>query len=115
MAKYNSDQGYLGSVPNQNIPQYVIIDDRPVKIYNVVVHRFTVGDVEDPDIYAAGPLIDWQDSEVGQWVMQRAVESPVWRRLIDHSTYSYQYAISAKLREQDYTFWCLKWANTVAK
>lgn len=31
-----------------------------------------MGDVEDPDIYAAEPIWQWQQTAQGQWVMQHA-------------------------------------------
>ena len=29
------------------------------EIHKIVVHKFSVGDVEDPDLYAAQPLWEW--------------------------------------------------------
>ena len=45
----------------------------------MLVHRFMMGDVEDAQIYAAGPLMDWQHSESGRWVMEHALQIPEWR------------------------------------
>jgi hypothetical protein len=92
----------------------MIIDDRVHKIHTVVVHRFKMGDVEDPDIYAAQPLFEWQESEAGRWVMGRAVDAPVWhRRHNDFLLWGYEYAVVARLKDVDYTFWCLKWGSNV--
>ena len=49
-----------------------IIDGQAVVFSDVVVHEFPMGDVEDPDLYAAQPLWDWQNSEAGAWVMEHA-------------------------------------------
>ena len=38
----------------------------------ITFHTFTMGDVEDPDIYAAEPIYKWQQTEQGTWVMQNA-------------------------------------------
>jgi hypothetical protein len=38
----------------------------------MIVHRFRMGDVEDAQLYAAGPIIMWQQSEAGAWVMEQA-------------------------------------------
>jgi hypothetical protein len=46
-------------------PEVQLVNGRSVKISTVVVHEFTMGDVEDPDIYAAEPLLAWQKSEAG--------------------------------------------------
>jgi hypothetical protein len=91
--------------------RYMVIEDRVHEIHNPVVHRFRMGDVEDPDIYAATPLMEWQESEIGKWIMERAVEQPVWHRHADPMSYGYEYAITARLKDVDYTFWALKWGS----
>ena len=96
---------------SQNIgqsPEYQVIDDRVVRISNIVVHEFSMGDVEDPDLYAAQPISEWQDSAAGQFVMSHAVEKPYWTRRVDQYSYGYQYAIVARMRESDQTFFRLK-------
>jgi hypothetical protein len=102
--------GYIGESPVKVTREFMIVDNKVHKIHDVTVHRFTIGDVEDPEIYAAGPLIDWQKSEKGSWVMEHAVESPVWHRMIDHSSFGYCFVIRAKLKDVDYTFYQLKWS-----
>ena len=89
-------------------PEYKIVDDRVVRFSDICVHEFTMGDVEDPDLYAAEPIIKWQDSEAGKFVMEHAVESPYWIRAIDYSSYGYRYRIMARLSEQNQTFFRLK-------
>ena len=91
--------------------QFNLINDRVVEVKTVVVHKFTIPDAEDPEIYVAEPIWHWQQSEAGKWVMDHAVDQPEWRRQIDPGSYSYQYVIVAKLTDRDYTFWALKWAN----
>ena len=88
-----------------------IIDDVPVKIHDIVVHKFRINDGEDPDLFAAEPIWKWQQSEMGQWVMENAMEKPMWSRQMDYNTYGYQYAIQAKLKEADYLIWALKWGT----
>jgi hypothetical protein len=90
-------------------PEYKLINDRVVKFLDVKVHEFTMGDVEDPDLYAAQPLHEWQQSEEGQWVMEHAVETPFWHRHIDPYDYGYKYYVIARLKEQDQIYWTLKW------
>ncbi len=99
---------------SQNIgqsPEYQVIDNRVVRISNIVVHEFSMGDVDDPDLYAAQPISEWQDSAAGQFVMAHAVEKPYWIRQADISSYGHLYRIMARLSEQDQTFWTLKWSN----
>lgn len=91
--------------------QFNLIDGKIVEIKTVVVHAFTMGDVEDPELYAAEPLLQWQNSEQGAWVMEHAVETPVWHRHHDYVSYGYKFAITAKLSDRDYTYWALKWGT----
>ena len=98
----------------QPSPWLVRLDKKtglPIKEYNVCVHRFKMGDVDDPEIYAAGPILEWQESESGKWIMEHAEEQPIYQRHIDHSSMGYAYAIYAKLADKNYTFWCLKWGR----
>ena len=106
MANYQPEHSDL-SQPRQ----VKIIDGVPVAFSDVVVHHFPMGDVEDPDLYAAEPLYNWQQSEAGTWVMAHAVEPPFWVRQPDLSSYGYRYYIVARLKEQDQTFWSLKWGG----
>lgn len=78
-------------------------------IHTVVVHRFGVSDVDDPDLHAARPLWDWQNSPVGQWVMQNSVEIPTWSRHLNHHTYGYDYSITARLADRAYVYYLLRW------
>ena len=76
---------------------------------SIVVHEFVMGDVEDPDLYAAQPLWEFEKSEKGQWVMENALESPIWRRQIDFLSFGYRYQVAARLTEQDITYFLLRW------
>jgi hypothetical protein len=88
--------------------EYQLIDDKVVRFSDVCVHEFTMGDVEDPDLYAAEPIIAWQKSPAGEFVMEHAAEQPYWVRQIDPGTYGYRYRIMARLSEQNPTFFKLK-------
>ena len=90
-------------------PEWKIQGDRVVEYRDVVVHHFTVGDVEDPELYAAIPIMKWQESEQGQWVMQNAAEPPYYMRELDYVSYGYRFAIVARLAGANLTFWKLKW------
>jgi hypothetical protein len=81
------------------------------KIKEVVVHTFTMGDVEDPDLYAAQPLHEWENSDAGQWVMTHSCETPSWYRMADTISYGYKYEIRAKLTGPALTEWLLRHAK----
>ena len=103
--------GYLGLRPTKDTYRYMIIDDRVEEVREIVVHEFTLGDVEDPDLYAAQPLCDWQDSEMGKWIIEHAVETPSWYRIPDQLQYGYKYQVRAKLMGPRLTEWLLRHGN----
>jgi len=94
---FEPTKGFFGDPPIRKIYRYMIIDDRVEEVREVVVHEFTMGDVDDPDLYAAQPLWEWEKSEAGQWIMENAVESPCWYRIPDSMQYGYKYQVRAKL------------------
>jgi hypothetical protein len=110
---YCYKKGHLGQTKNTKLNKYMIIEDKVHQIHKVIVHRFQMGDVEDPDLYAAEPLWEWQHTEMGRWVMEKSVETPMWHRQHDQFNYGYQFAVEAWLKGADYSFWVLKWGNEV--
>ena len=81
------------------------------EIHKVVVHTFTMGDVEDPDLYAAEPMWKWQESEQGKFVMENALDQPEWHRQLDHTSYGYKYAITAELEAKKLSEFYLRWGK----
>ena len=79
------------------------------KIVDVVVHEFTIGDVEDPVVYAAEPMLEWQRTKAGQWVLENSVETPTWYRTISYDYYGYRFIVVAKMTEEQATYFNLKW------
>lgn len=112
MGKQQSSNGTLSpKIEPKYKNQFNVEDGKIIEVKNIVVHRFNVADVEDPELYAAEPILEWQNSEQGQWVMKHAVETPVWQRTVDYSLYSYSYCIIAKLTTKDLTYFYLKWGQ----
>ena len=95
--QFDPAQGYLGDTPTRDTYKYMQIGDRVEEVREIVVHEFMMGEVEDPDLYAAQPLWEWQKSEEGQWVMKHAVETPSWYRFPDTLQYGYKFQVRAKL------------------
>lgn len=105
---------YYRSVEAQQLfkpPEWREINGQAVKFSDVRVHEFNLGDVEDPDLYAGGPLCEWQESEAGKWVIDHAVETPFWHRCVNPYTFGWTYFVIARLKEQDQTYWQLKWGK----
>lgn len=72
-----------------------------------------MGDVEDPDLYAAQPLWEWQESEKGKFIMEHAIDKPEWHRHTDPYQYGYQYVIVAELEKKKLTEYYLKFGPFV--
>ena len=103
---HRPDTGYLG---RESRKEYLSqVDD--THTHKVVVHRFKVGDVDDPDVFAGEHLWKWQNSEAGVWIMKQSLATPEWHRHMDFSSYCYEYAITAILTDRDYTYYLLKWS-----
>jgi hypothetical protein len=80
----------------------------------ISLHTFTMGDVEDPYLYAAFPIAEWQKTEKGQWVMEHAIgESTFWCRA-DPNTYGFKVIIEGELSDVDRTYFELKWGHAKA-
>ena len=79
------------------------------EIHKVVVHRFQLGNSDDPDLYAAEPLLKWQESEQGKFVMEHAVDKPEWHRYTDSVIYGYKYAVTAELEAKKLSEFFLRW------
>lgn len=74
-----------------------------------VVHTIRMGDVEDPDLFVAQPIYDWQQTEAGKWVMKNSNPTPSWHRQVDYTTYGQLYLIKAYLTPEQLTYWKLKY------
>ena len=81
------------------------------EIHKIVVHRFSVSDVEDPEIYAAEPIWKWQQTDAGKFVMENAVDTPSYHQHLDVQTYGYQYAITAELEKKKLAEFYLRWGQ----
>ena len=90
---------YSGHIDYQStikkIPKYFIENDKVIETKKIVVHTFTMGDVDDPDLYAAEPLWQWQNSDQGRWVMENAMDVPEWNRMADPITFGHKYYVTA--------------------
>ena len=104
---YHSEQAKRLFKPRE----WKLENNQAVEISDLVVHSFNMGDVEDPDLYAAQPLYEWQQTEAGQWVIEHAVETPFWHRSVDPATYGHKYYVIARMRTKDQTFFQLKWGS----
>ena len=77
--------------------------------HKVVLHSFKMGDVEDPGIYAAGPIWDWQQTDHGKWCMENAIGELVSHTHVDYESMGYKVSIVGEFSDHDYTLYHLKW------
>ena len=80
-------------------------------LLTVTLHEFRMSDVEDPQLYAAGPLLGWEKSEAGAWALTNCSEVPVFYCRPDHMGLGYMVTIVGKLTAKQQTFWCLKYGK----
>ena len=80
----------------------------------VIFHSFRMGDVEDPEIYAAQPIYEWQQTEHGQWVMSNCAD-PAYRIGSDPNYMGYRITLYGELTDQDAVFHELKWGSHAVK
>jgi hypothetical protein len=76
---------------------------------DVVVHHIRMGDVEDPDLFVAQPIYEWQQTDKGKWVMKHSNPAPIWHRNIDHYNYGWSYTITATFSGRRLTEYYLRW------
>lgn len=93
--------------------QVRVVGDQHIvdEIHKVVVHTFGVGDVEDPEIYAAEPIWEWQQTDAGKFVMEHAIDTPSYHKSLDYQTYGYRYAVVAELEAKKLSEFYLRWGK----
>ena len=72
------------------------------------VYSFNIADVEDPYIHAAHPLLEWQNSEMGTWVMKNGLD-PTFHTQVNYTTYGYTVNITAHITDRRWTEFLLRW------
>jgi len=74
-------------------------------------HTFTMGDVDDIDIYAAQPIWEWQQTQHGQWVMENAYDL-TYHTTQDYSLMGHRIVIRGEINDpRRITEYFLRWPN----
>jgi hypothetical protein len=84
------------------------------EIHKIIVHKFTMADVDDPEIYAAEPIWKWQQTEAGKFVMENSASEPVFHQARDHLTYNVKYVIVAELEKKKLSEFYLRFGKVNA-
>lgn len=74
-----------------------------------IVYNCSLNDVEDPMVYAAQYIHEWENSEQGKWVKENAYEPPVWNVAYEIDKFGHSVRVRATLTPEKYTFWKLKY------
>jgi len=68
-----------------------------------------MGDVEDPDVYVAEPIYQWQQTDHGRWVMENA-HNLTYHHQPDAYTWGYLFVIRGELHDpKKITEYYLRW------
>lgn len=91
----------------ENKQKFVVHND---EVYERrVVHNLLLGDVEDPEIYCAAPIYDWQQTDHGKWVMEHSLD-PTYHIIADPMSYGYRITITAHITPKRWTEYCLRFS-----
>ena len=72
-----------------------------------LLHEFFMGDVEDPEIYCAQPIYEWQQTSAGKFCMEKG-EDIRYDIMQDVQAFGYRIRISGILSDKHATFLALK-------
>lgn len=66
-----------------------------------------MGDVEDPEIYCAQSIYEWQQTEQGKWCMEKATDT-TFNIMADPNGFEYRVTITGWLSGKYATFYAIK-------
>ena len=101
---YKSD-----GIEHYKSPRVRVVDGVAIEESDVEVHRFFIGDIEDPDIVAGVKLTEWQATEAAEWVRAHCIGELYWISSASVDSYSMCYRVVARLTKKDQTFFELKY------
>lgn len=58
----------------------------------ITLHSFTLGDIEDIEIYAADPIYKWEQTAAGKWALAHA-HNVQWKKDLDFKAMGYRVTI----------------------
>ena len=77
----------------------------------ITFHTFSMGDVDDVDIYAAQPIYEWQQTNQGRWVMENAHDLTYYTGA-DPYNFGYKISITGEIGDpRKVTEYYLRWPN----
>ena len=82
-----------------------------MKTTRVTFHKFSVGDSDEPYLYAAPPLHEWLQTEKGRWCQEHSEGELVLTSYADHVTYGYMFCVVGELSDTNLTYYRLRWQD----
>jgi len=76
----------------------------------ITFHSFHLGDVEDPEIYAAQPMYQWMQTPAGKWAKENAHDM-YYSIVPDPNVFGYKVCIRGTLSDQNLAWYLLKHQN----
>ena len=76
----------------------------------ITFHTFGMGDVEDPELYAALPLGEFMDTEKGQWIRDNCPD-PQYVIRPDPHTYGTRVIVYGEVEDKQAVEWILRWGR----
>lgn len=76
----------------------------------IIFHSFSLGDVDDPELYAAFPLGEFMDTEKGQWIKSHCAD-PCYIIRPDPETYGVRCIVYGSVEDKSATEYYLRWAK----
>lgn len=90
--------------------RYTVDENHNVlEIHKVVVYRFKLSDVDDPALYAAGPIWEWEQSDAGKFITTHSITPVRWSMHHDIAHYGYQCFVVAELETKKLSEYYLRW------
>lgn len=74
----------------------------------ITFHTFSIGDPDDPEIYAAFPLSEFMSTEKGQWIRANCAD-PQYIIRPDPNTYGQRVFVHGEVEEKLATEYFLRW------
>jgi len=79
-------------------------------VAKVTFHTFGIGNVEDPELYAAWPLCEFMDTEKGQWIRNNC-QDPQYVIRPDPHTYGTRVIVYGEVEDKQAVEWILRWGQ----
>lgn len=76
----------------------------------ITFHTFSMGDVEDPELYAAIPLGEFMDTDKGSWIKANCAD-PQYIIRPDPNTFGTKVIVYGEVADKSATEYYLKWTK----